>query len=490
MFPELLLQSALNLAPLPALATAAPPFRFLDPIAYVQPGPESGTAHLMLRLDSATSAFRAAPGAPEFKDLPLPTPLAAEVRSTGIVEMPGGPDKTRTWRLDLIVDGLEPSHAPQRRYATIQWGAQAWNLDYHLSTLPSADFRWDITGLAPEWNLNTDRCTGFQISQSSPASSGIVLSATLSEESSKSLLGPKLFLSAGVDPAHSQDGSLTAQAAIDLAANQRNTLYICATPDFVGSGSAHGKFVGTVEISSAQKPDGKSLSLTAYKAGHRWLGVLLMLVGTLTAYLLKVWVPASLARARELEPVVLLRERLGELEGHVANIPTAMVPVLSRRLKELTAALNDKELDAAHLLHRVPPLPFNDGVDTAKLAALLNDTSAKIALAGVVLVDGLLKAKELGSMAPAQHHLIFNAYKTIDGRLDQSPAPTPGEMGRLVQGDVASLRGQIQQAVVGAAAAPPFPGTTRGAQLTWERLQLSSGVLPPRCGSCGPSLRR
>ncbi len=145
-----------------------------------------------------------------------------------------------------------------------------------------------------------------------------------------------------------------------------------------------------------------------------------MLVGTLTAYLLKVWVPASL-RARELEPVVLLREHLGELEGHVANIPTAMVPVLSRRLKELTAALNDKELDAAHLLHRVPPLPFNDGVDTAKLAALLQ-RHQRNHMAGVVLVDGLLKAKELGSMAPAQHHLIFNAYKTIDGRLDQSPS--------------------------------------------------------------------
>ncbi len=104
MFPELLLQSALNLAPLPALATAAPPFRFLDPIAYVQPGPESGTAHLMLRLDSATSAFRAAPGFQNSRTSPCPHRLPRR-SIDGHRRDAGGPDKTRTWRLDLIVDG-------------------------------------------------------------------------------------------------------------------------------------------------------------------------------------------------------------------------------------------------------------------------------------------------------------------------------------------------------------------------------------------------
>src|SRR5215471_646044 len=181
----------IGLSACPPANSAAPAVRFLDPVAQVRPGPKSGTASLRIRLDAPTTEEAAVKDPPKFDDWRLPASLAATVQVTRTIEITPLGDRGRTWQFDLVVDGLDPANTVQRRYAMISLGKETWDLDYQLSNQPPADYKWDIAGLPAEWNLNRNRCAPFRISQSVPSTTGVTLAATLTEETSKQLLGPK-----------------------------------------------------------------------------------------------------------------------------------------------------------------------------------------------------------------------------------------------------------------------------------------------------------
>jgi len=162
-----------------SVAAAPLPLRFVDPTVRIQPGPKSGLASLVIRCDAPSSEQRVTKDLPVFVDRALPLTLAAGVQTERVVEITPAADTGRTFRVDLLIDGLDGANTIQRRYAKISWLKQDWDLDYQLSNQPPTDYKWDVVGLPAEWNINRDRCAGFRLSQSTPAATGVSLSATL-----------------------------------------------------------------------------------------------------------------------------------------------------------------------------------------------------------------------------------------------------------------------------------------------------------------------
>lgn len=465
----------IGLAAYSAMSAAPLPIRFLDPIAHVQPGPKSGSAVLVIRLDAPSKEQVSVKDPLLFKDLfedlKLPPALAARVEvNNPAVEITPPNDSGRTWLVKLFIDGLDPANTIQRRYARISWDKQSWDLDYQLSNQPPADFKWDVAGLPAEWNLNKDRCAPFRISQSAPVTTGVAFAATLSDETSKQLLGPQtLYLT--TDP-----GRTSAQGEIDTAANSGKSLYLCAIPSFFDDHVQHGKFIGTATVTSTQKPDGKTVNLIAYKAGLQSAGIALIILGAIAAYIIKVYAPASLARSRELEPVVLLRAEVNKLQTAVNTIPAVKVPNVGQALQQLENDLSTPQLDARNLIHRVPPLPFADNLDTASFTRLLTDSGSRVGLINVIVRDGLLPAKALEPLAPAQQNLIDQIYTLMDNGLGQNPAPTLDQLRTQILANLAQLKTNIQNAAGGPGAAP-MPAPAPPASVSFERLQLSIEAL-------------
>jgi hypothetical protein len=452
---------------------AAIPIRFLDPVAHVQPGPKSGTAFLLMRIDAPSKEQKETKDLPSFADFALPQTLAARVQVNGVMETTSPNDSGRTWRVDLVIDGLDPPNTIQRRYSTISWLKQSWDLDYQLSNQPPVDYKWDVVGLPTDWNLNQDRCAPFRISQSAPFITGVSLAATLSDETSKQLLGSQtLFLTA--DP-----NQPSPQTDIDAAANSGKPIYLCAISSFFQDHSQHGKFIGAVTITSTQKPDGKAVNLTAYKAGLQSVGIALIILGAIAAYFIKVYAPARLARSRELEPVVLLTDEITKLQDAVKTIPAGKAPIVAGALQQLVTDLSTPQLEAHSLIHRVPPIPFADAIDAAAFVKLLTDSASEIAQINVIVRDGLLPAKAIEPFAPAEQSLIDQTYSLMDTRLSQNSLPTLDQLRVQILADLAQLKTQIQNAQIaaGAPAPAPMPAATPPVGFTFERLQLSIEAL-------------
>src|SRR5258708_874510 len=460
---------AIGLVLQPCWAAAQSTPHLIDPVARLRPGATSGTTALFVRVDTLNKEQRNSPD-PELIDQPLLTPMAASVRVVAAVAAPaGGADAGGTWRVDLVVDGLNPASTLQRRYATVKWLGKETHLDYYLSNQAPADFAWDVEALPAEWNLNTDPCISFHLRQSLPIMTGLAAHAALVEETSKQqLVATGLFLTSAAT-------TRPTQQELDEAASRQQPLFLCADATFRESYVEHGKFAGTVRISSTQKPDGKTSALTAYKAGLRSVGILLILLGTVAAYLVKVYVPARLIRNRELEPVALLRNQQQRRLSRIASVPPSTTPIIDAALNTMSLNLSDTSLDGNHLIHRVPPTPFNDNVDTAGFAALLTDRAGKVALISVIVEDGLLRAKALEGTPGAAQAMVDAAYTTMDGRLAQVPVPSLDQMRNLTRTDVADLQQKINSALGPAVALTFAPFASK--EVSFERLQLSTETL-------------
>ena len=210
---------------------------------------------------------------------------------------------------------------------------------------------WTITGLPQEIGLSQGDPLGFGISVGAHEATNIqVLQSTLVQKQSHRPLaeGRVLLCTTAVEAC---DGS-----PITLAPNKPHRLWLRpATTGWLDVG----KFTGAVTVAGSQRPEGESLNTILHITSerHRLLGLLVLAIGVLVAWLVAVPVRARMQRAELLRPAIVLRDRLRALSARLLPM-ASMVPTLTARIRVTAAELDPNALERAGHLPSDLPSPW------------------------------------------------------------------------------------------------------------------------------------
>ena len=391
-------------------ATTAGPFSFPDPTLRLPAGVGDGTGEIILRSSTSQSA------PPTLKNLELPRPLAAAVTFEQVQDTNAPPN---TWRYKATVYGLAPATS-QQHYAEVTYaGNKKQPLLYTLTNQPPGNFSWSVSKLPDPWvSSDSDRaCTAFTVTTKDHPATEVNVFSTLVEQTTKEAI---TLNSLRLCPMGSNcDGT---QQPITVAANVPTPLQLCTTKGF------HGKFDGTVVLTSRQKPDGDTVLQHAQfsSTGAKLIGFLLILLGVFIAFAAKVWARARLDRNQALMPATLMRtqlaalkEALDQLDAIYRDIPTH----IRASIEKLMGELSDATLDSQHFLPPAFPNPFGFTVDAAGYKAYLEARNPRVQLLSILVNDGVvLAAREDDGLPLPKKELVKTAIRDIDAILPTLPA--------------------------------------------------------------------
>ena len=364
------------------------------------------------------------------------TTSRATVRVIELVEEPLADAARRRWRARAIVPVFTGSAATLERQLKVSWpDGTCQRLTYWLTNAPPAAFTWKVSGLPNEWNARGSWCLPLRLTASGPRATGILMTSTLVEQSTKAPMAPRLYLATTQeDPVPATGGQL--EAAVQRGA----PVYLCAN----AATARPGKYQGAIAIGAAEKPDADSFTVTLYTttwAAIFW-GTALLAAGCGLAFVARVLVPARLQRAQALLPAALVKDRGAKLATRLGVLVPAGLPQPSQTsalLANFGAALATHVLEAQNMVPRRLPNPFVLALDTAGYRALLDTSAAQLAKLDVV-VDGFARAMTLGAassalpacltgldgLAPGLDGQTLDQVRTaVDGLLHPLLAPNP-----------------------------------------------------------------
>jgi hypothetical protein len=431
-----------------ALLPAAGPFCFSDSTVRLPAGAQDGTTEIILRSSTPQVA------APALKDVELPQPLAAKVTFEPIPDTNAPPN---TWRYRATVYGLTLA-TNQQHYAVVNYaGNKTQPLFYTVTNQPAGTFSWSISKLPDPWvsSYAAGACTAFTVTAKDASATDVKVYSTLIEQTTKQAITLQDLRLCPVG--NKCDGT----QPIDLAANVPTAFQLCTTKGF------HGKFDGSVVLTSRQKPDGDVIVQHTQFSSDRakLVGFLLILAGVVFAFVAKVWARARLERDQALIPAALMRSQLLALKETLNQLPDDYrdIPVKIRAsIESLNDELSDSTLDSKFFLPPTFPGVFGSGVDAAGYKAYLEARNPRVRVLSILVNDGVVAAAERddGTLSSTQRGPIKTAIQNIDA----ITTTVPDQALQQVQEILTKLPSSVA-----VAAAASVPAT---ASRTFEALQL------------------
>lgn len=387
-----------------------------------------------------------------------PPPAPAVVFNEAI-EIPVGDPLRRQWRVRATLTNFPTAGTTMARKLRIMWGAFATSSPvlYWASNAAIPAMTWKVAGLPAEWSANGSWCIPLRIAVSGQRATGIRLTSTLVEQTTKKPMASRLYLAVDEQRA---DGE-----ALETAVNEtQKPIALCAD----GSDASPGKYQGILNLSAAEKPEGDPVSVTLLTTTTRaiWLGIVALALGCGLAYVLRVLAPARLLRSQALLPAAVIRERAAALKKTLNDAlkqqPAVMVARVPAALDELIGDLLDTVLENQNLVPRRIPSPFGTAVDTAKYKALLDSSSATLARLDVLVNEGLVEALRLGGPT------LPTVVKAIDDLMLIDPPPSIPALQTRVAAELVPLKPAPR-----AGAAEPLPPPLTTETLTFQIDQTS-----------------
>jgi hypothetical protein len=414
----------------PGRAQAAATFTLSDSEIIIDSSTGDGRSSLLLKADGQDTGPGHAIEALKDLQSPLPPPLQINMQP---YELPGT-DNSRRWVLLVDIRGL-PRNATQKRYLSFTFAGQQITLPYTLTNRSTATFAWSVKPPVSELNLTAGEPVKIGIAvQAVPATGVRVMQVTLVEQSRKTPLGNDIVLCK----------QPTGPCESNLDANSANPMWLrtSAAPSIVG------KYAGTVIIGADQKPDGETLNLTLYGTTlyHQLLGVLVILIGVVGAWITTTWTQNRLNRAQALLPARLMAERVATLRRQMAAPPNgidAADTVHTRKaLDDLNEQLEEKWLGKQGYLPPPFPLPFkgpDPKIDDYK--QFLAQSGARIALLGLIVEEGFVAVwrKIPAALSDAAKKAIDKACHALDLKGAETPPPASNDAIASIQATLATL---------------------------------------------------
>jgi hypothetical protein len=457
----------------PVRADSAGTFSLTDSDIVIDAGATDGAAAMLLKVEGLNSdGLKASLGQPTDLKVPAPTKVEFTVHELDSTTT------SRRWLLTTDIKGL-PRDAVQKRYLSLDFQGQTFTLPYTVSNKTTGSFTWSVKWPPAELSLRAGEAMEINIAVQAIAATHVrVVQAALLEQTRKTLLDGGLTLCATAAPSSCSD------AGLDLAANSTNRLWLRTNPNH----TIVGKYVGTVIIGAAEKPDGESLSLTIYGTTvcRQFLGVLVIIIGVVCAWFVSTWSQNRLNRDQALLPAIMLAGRVQALEKILQNAPANANATdwtnTTVELGTLTSNLSEDALTTANFLPSAIPSPFKGGgPDMDGYKQFLTNATAKIVLLECLVDTGFTAVWKKIPPAPVAASLqaISDALRTIDAEAAKAPVPSPSAEGSIIQGALTKLDADLVKAgqavaAVAAARAPTQPRTYQ--QINVEIRNLSGLV--------------
>lgn len=448
-------------------AQAAPTFSLSDSELIIDSSSGDGRGWLTLKADGLDAAALAQP-LEAVKDLEalLPPPLKIEI---GSHELPRT-DNSRRWALIVDVKGL-PRTATQKRLLSFTFAGQQVTLPYTLTNKSTATFSWSVKAPVSELSLTAGESVGIGIAVQAVAATHVrVMQVTLVEQARKKPLGGDIVLC---------EQQTSCRADITLESNSANRLWLrtSSAPPIVG------KYVGTVIVGADQKPDGETINLTIYGTTlcHQLLGVLVILIGVVGAWMTTTSIQSRLNRAQALLPARLMAERVAALQRQMAAAPNVIsaadLAQTNAALEQLDTALGVTSLDANGYLPRSLPLPFK-GTDPKidEYKQFLAQSKAKVALLGLIVENGFVAVWRKTPAAPndAAALALHTACSALDAEGAQNPPPADNDVIAFIRATLATLDTALNGGRAPPDYVPPAISSPTFEQLSIEIRNLSA----------------
>ncbi len=450
----------------PRLSAADPEtFSFANPTVRIPVAARDGSDEIVLRTSVPQKSV------PEIKDDQLTTPAGASVIFERIND---GSDSANSWRYKVTVRGLSPGNIVQQHYAVI--GTQL--LPYVVTNQPVGSFAWSIQKPPDPWVgtswfpfSSAGPCIGFTVTpKDSPATGVSIAGSTLVEQTTKVAIPVTVLrLCRGEDNDCAQQEST--RRPIDLPANTPSALKICSAEPH------HGNFHGTVVLASLQKPDGDTIlqSASFSTTFTKWVGFVLIALGVVLAWFVKVYLRGRLDRDQALRPVTYMRSQVLRMQQTLAGLRAPYKPTPTNLNAALTALLNELStpvLDLANLLPPRIPNPMGAVFDPAALKSYLEVRNPRVQLLSILIDEGVVRAEaEDNGGAHAPVAAINAAITQIDNMWLAVPQPALDAALQQVRHIVATLHAGI----LGLAAVPPPIGPIPPLHGEFDVLQLEIG---------------
>jgi hypothetical protein len=404
-----------------------------------------GRATFILKADNLDAATLAKPLG-DITDVGSPTPpnlilkfIARELDQS---------TSSRRWIVTVEVAGPLLPNVIQRRYAKIPFDGKESLVAYTLTHKPLA-FTWNVKGPAAELALPPDRSMAVTVITQNVAATNVRIGqALLYEQSRRHEMPGRLALCP--EPTGACQPSRT---DVDPLTSKR--LWLRPTTD----DAIVGKYVGTVNIVSDQKPEGETINLTIY--GTTWckqaLGVLVIFLGVVAAWITTTWNQNRLNRAQLLLPAASLATRAGELHDKLLAAPkgddVANVTNTLSGLKEIISALSEATLETKRFIPSKWPNPAKSNVGSIEpYKQYLAEFGSNLAILAVYVDEGFVRIwqEATGTNDPRIKH-FRNASRSLDSLLSRTPPPATT---KEVRDQIQIIYTQLQTDLTGAAPPP------------------------------------
>jgi hypothetical protein len=451
-------------------AQAAPTFSLSDSELIIDSSSGDGRGWLTLKAEGLDAAALAQP-LEAVKDLeaPLPPPLNIRIASH---ELPRT-DNSRRWALILDIKGL-PRTATQRRLLSFTFAGQQVTLPYTVTNKSTATFAWSLKAPVSELSLTAGQSIGIGIAVQAMAATHVrVMQVTLVEQTRKTPLGGDIVLCRQRASCDSGD--------INLEPNSANQLWLrtSSAPPIVG------KYAGTVVVGADQKPDGEIVNLTINGTTlcHQLLGVLVILIGVVGAWITTTSIQSRLNRAQALLPARLIADRVAALKRQMENAPNGInaadTAQTNAALKALYEELEVKSLDAHGYLPRSLPLPFK-GTDPKieDYKQFLAQSVAKAALLGLIVENGFIAVwrKTPATPSNAAKQALAKACRALDSKGAGNPPPASADVISFIQATLEMLESDLAGGALPPNFTPAAISSPTFEQLTIEIRRLSAAA--------------
>ncbi|MBI2686650.1 MAG: hypothetical protein HYX27_10065 [Acidobacteria bacterium] len=416
---------------MPYLLAAGPetdPIRFqlYRSTARISQGTTNGTGEIVLQASGPEKKLDEAKDVPKVSDSVAPPAVTFGAAES----IPGQPPGTRAWRVPVNISNLSGTGTFARTLAA-SWNGVTTSLPYNISNTPAPPLVLTLGLLPSEWNAAQSPCLRMRISASGALATGIGLTSTLTDTTTKKNVSSQLFLSL--------DGTTAApSAALERAVNETGApLYLCLSRDFAWSGT----FTGNINVSAIEKPEGTSAAITVYcrRPWAVWVGVIALGVGCFFALVFRYLLPAYRAFRQALLPAAILYVSIGRALEALKGRPKDAVSIKSMPsvLAESSESLKVDTLIAKNLIPSRWGNPFRTP-DAAAYKTLLDTQSARIHTVQILMKEGI---QELDKIQPPTAKSRGDIGR-VDAIAAQNPFPMPDAARHQVQEIISGAPGE------------------------------------------------
>ncbi|WP_156460873.1 hypothetical protein [Sphingomonas sp. Leaf339] len=318
------------------------------------------------------------------------------------------------WRIDGTLRSL-PRDTVQIRRLVLKLADASVSIPMTFKNTPAGDFAWAVSGLsALQKRLWTSEDTiSFSVQVGPVPARNVRLVQPDFVATNGSVLQPGFKLCKHDAPAC--DGK-----PLVLDANHSHALEL--RPAAVSA--AAGQYAGELRLVADEKPFGEMLPLALVVSSDMWriVGVGLLILGTILAFLINPLLRGKIARAQALRPAAVLRQQAATLNSEMQDLEAraeATLPRAKKLIDWVVDQMNENALDHQGFIPPRVPLYYSSSAPAAAANTyqnLLTESAKRLNGVAYVLNEGVREVLACPGASP-KDPLFQTAITELDGLL-------------------------------------------------------------------------